>query len=85
MPKTKTKRTLTSSPGTRIFDSRTIFLQNMTQYFPPIDKIRKLKFKFRYHDGYLVDLNNQDVNFTLEINQLRNEIPRHVNIRTPSL
>ena len=52
---------------------------------PPLQRLQNLKFKFRYHDGLLVDLNNQDVNFTLEINQLRNEIPKHLNIRTPAL
>ena len=61
-------------------------LNNVIVFFdPPLQRLQNLSFKFRYHDGYLVDLNNQDVNFTLEINQLRNEIPRQLNIRTPAL
>ena len=59
---------------------------NVIVFFdPPLQRLTNLKFKFRYHDGYLVDLNNQDVNFTLEINQLRNEIPKHLNIRSPAV
>jgi len=51
---------------------------------PPLQRLQNLKFKFRYHDGRLVDFANQDVNFTLEINQLRDEIPTQLNIRTPA-
>lgn len=74
---------LTSSPGTRIFDSRTIFLQNMTQYFPPIDKIRKLKFKFRYHDGRLVEFKDNNFNFTIAFHILKDEIARDYDVRVP--
>ena len=59
---------------------------NIVLFFdPPLQRLHILKFKFRYHDGYLVNLNNQDINFTLEINQLRDEIPIQLNIRTPAL
>lgn len=34
-----------------------------------IQKLMKLKFKFRYHNQSLVDFNNQNFNFTLEIEQ----------------
>tara|TARA_B100001093_G_scaffold519067_1_gene606293 strand:- start:1437 stop:2558 length:1122 start_codon:yes stop_codon:yes gene_type:complete len=51
----------------------------------PLQKLQNLNIKFRYHDGTLVDLNDQDVNFTLEINELHNEIPRNMNIRTPAI
>jgi len=51
---------------------------------PPITRFQNLKFKFRYHDGRLVDLGSQDVNFTLEINELHDEIPKQLNIRTPA-
>lgn len=50
---------------------------------PPLQRLQNLKFKFRYHDGTLVDLQTQDVNFTLEFNQLLNEIPKQINIRNP--
>lgn len=50
----------------------------------PIKRIQNLKFKFRYHDNMLVDLDNQDINFTLEINELRNNIHSDINIQTPA-
>ena len=56
---------------------------NVISFNPPISRLNTLQFKFRYHDGRLVDFNNQDVNFTLEFIQLRGEIPQHINIRTP--
>ena len=72
--------------GTQDYSKVFDHLNNNVVFFePPLQRLQNFKFKFRYHDGYLVDLNNQDVNFTLEINQLRNEIPRHLNIRTPAL
>jgi hypothetical protein len=40
------------------YDSRTLYLQNMVQYDPPIERIARLKFKFRFHDGRLVDFQN---------------------------
>jgi len=70
-------------PKTNIFSSTNGYLYNLSQYNPPIERISKFKFKFRYHDGKLVDFQNNEFNFTLEINQLRNEIKRNFNIRTP--
>lgn len=60
------------------FDNALVFFD------PPLQRLQSLKFKFRYHDGRLVDFGNQDVNFTLEINQLRNELPNKMQIRTPA-
>ena len=61
-------------------------LQNSVAFFEaPIKRIQNLKFKFRYHDNKLVDLDNQDVNFTIEINQLRSNIHRDMKIQTPIL
>ena len=60
--------------------------QNSVAFFEaPIKRIQNLKFKFRYHDNKLVDLDNQDVNFTLEINQLRSNMHRDMKIQTPIL
>jgi len=56
---------------------------NVISFNPPISRLNTLQFKFRYHDGRLVDFNNQDMNFTLEFIQLRGEIPQHINIRMP--
>ena len=61
-------------------------LQNGIAFFEaPIKRIQNFKFKFRYHDNKLVDLDNQDVNFTLEINQLRSNIHRDMKVMTPIL
>ena len=74
---------ITSSPGKYVFDSRTNFLQNISSYFPPIDKIRKLKFKFRYHDERLVEFKDNNFNFTLAFYLLKDEIARDTEIRVP--
>jgi hypothetical protein len=66
------------------FDSRTFFLHNMVQYDPPIERITRLKFKFRFHDGRLVNFQNYPFDFTLEFNSLRNEIDKKYNIRIPA-
>ena len=59
-------------------------VQNGVAFFEaPIKRIQNLKFKFRYHDNKLVDLDNQDVNFTIEINQLRSNIHRDMKVMTP--
>jgi|TARA_B110000967_G_scaffold45228_1_gene45432 plasmid maintenance system killer protein len=74
------------TPGgqnSQIFDSRNGFLQNVSQYHPAIDKIKKAKFKFRYHDGRLVDFKDTNFNFTIAFNQLKDEIARDYVIRVP--
>ena len=71
-------------PKTQIFDSRNGFLTNVVQYDPPIERIAKFKFRFRYHDGRLVDFQRNALNFTIEINQLKNEIGKQMNIRIPA-
>lgn len=75
---------ITTTPTSQIFDSRNGFLQNVTQYHPPIQNLRKLKFKFRYHDGRLVDFRDCNFNFTIAFNQLRDEIARDYIIRVPA-
>ena len=67
----------------QIFDSRNNFLQNVSQYFPPIQTIKKAKFKFRYHDGRLVDFKDNNFNFTIAFNQLKDEIARDYVVRVP--
>jgi uncharacterized protein YhdP len=66
------------------FDSRTLFLQNMVQYDPPIERITRLKFKFRFHDGRLVNFQNFPFDFSLEFNSLRNEINKQYTVRIPA-
>lgn len=38
-------------------------------YKNKIDRLIKLKFKFRYHNGILVDFNDKNFNFTLQFSQ----------------
>jgi hypothetical protein len=66
------------------FDSRTFFMHNVVQYDPPIERITRLKFKFRFHDGRLVNFQNYPFDFTLEFNSLRNEIDKNYKIRIPA-
>lgn len=58
------------------------YLENVSYFQPPIDKIAKIKLKFRYHNGMLVDFNNFNISLSLEINQLRNEMNNY-EVRTP--
>lgn len=58
------------------------FIDSLSYYQPPIEKISKLKIKFRYHNGLPVDLANSNISLTLEINQIRNEM-KNYNVRTP--
>jgi hypothetical protein len=66
-------------------DSRNLLLINFVQYEPPIERINKLHFTFRFHDGLLVDFRGLEFNFTIEFNSLRNEIALSRNIRIPAM
>ena len=70
---------------TTVQNSRNLLLINFVQYEPPIERIAKLNFTFRFHDGRLVDFRGLDFNFTIEFNSLRNEILRNKNIRVPAM
>lgn len=41
------------------------FIHNPFKSEPPLERVQKLIFKFRYHDGRLIDFGNVDFNFTL--------------------
>lgn len=56
-----------------------------THFDPPLERIQKLKFKFRNHNGVLIDFLQQPFNFTVEFNCLRNEISRQYSIRIPAV
>lgn len=58
------------------------YLNNYSYHQPPIERISKFKFRFRYHNGQIINLSNRNVSFTLEINQIRNEIKKY-SVRTP--
>lgn len=74
---------ITSTPLGEFNDSRNGFLQNVTTFDVPEEKVSKLVFIFRYHDGRLVDFGNNRFNFTIEFNCLKNEIGRSYGVRIP--
>jgi len=74
---------VTSIPYGITFESSNGFLNNMSYFDPPLEKLSKLEFKFRYHDGRLVDFQDFPFTFTIEVNMLRNEMLKTYNIRSP--
>jgi len=71
-------------PVSQYFDSRNSMLQNMSQFFPPLERLSKIKIRLRYHDGRLVDFSNSDFNFTLEFDLYRDEMARDLRLRVPA-
>ena len=67
------------------FDSRNDTLLNLSVYDPPIERIQKLKFTFRYHNGMLVDFQDVPFSFSIEFNSLRNDIEKVYNVGAPNL
>jgi hypothetical protein len=57
--------------------------QGFATFFPPLDKLSKLKFKFRYHDGTLVNFGGQNFSFIIALYTYRDEIARSKQLRTP--
>jgi hypothetical protein len=57
--------------------------QGFATFFPPLDKLSKLKFKFRYHDGALVNFGGQNFSFTVALYTYRDEIARSKQLRAP--
>ena len=70
-------------PNTQYFDSRNGLIQNLTTFFPPLERLSKIKVKFRYHDGTLVAFSN-DFSFTLAFDCYRDEMARTLSLRTPA-
>jgi hypothetical protein len=50
-------------------------------YNPPAERIRKLKIKFRYHNGQNVDFGTFDYSIMLEFNLLKNQQERSYSVR----
>ena len=57
--------------------------QGFATFFPPLDKLSKLKFKFRYHDGTPVDFGGQNFSVTVALYMYRDEIARSKQLRVP--
>jgi len=76
---------LTQTPYGTELGNRTSINTNVFMSEPPIKNINRLEFKFRYHDGRLVDFKNLPFSFVLEFNMLREEQARNKFIRIPHL
>jgi hypothetical protein len=62
-----------STPISQWFDDETL---SYMFFLPPAERIRRLKIKFRYHNGKLVDFNNFPYSFTLEFTLVNPQILR---------
>ena len=51
--------------------SKETFLSNIFFSDPPLERIQKFKFRFRYHDGRPVYFGNTNFSFTIEVTMLR--------------
>jgi hypothetical protein len=71
-------------PVSQFFDSKNSLLQNFSHFYPPLERVSKLKFRFRYHNGSLVNFSNNDFSFTLQFDCYRDEIARELKIRIPA-
>ena len=58
-------------PGNPVYVSKGIFLNNLFFSDPPLERVQKFQFKFRYHDGRLVDFGLTNFSFSIEITMLR--------------
>jgi hypothetical protein len=70
-------------PYSYIFNANDPINKNYTNFSTPIERIQKFKFRFRYHDGRLMDLKGLNLSFILEIYMLRNEQYRPYVVRMP--
>jgi hypothetical protein len=47
---------------------------------PPMERLRRLKIKMRYHNGALVDFSGFDYTFMIELSMLNPQIARNLNV-----
>jgi hypothetical protein len=67
---------IVSTPISQYYDGPA----NSYKFFdPPVERIRRLKFRLRYHNGELVNFSNFEYSFTLEFSTLLPMINRAVN------
>ena len=72
------KIALYSTPVSQFYDQ---FAEPYKYFSPPAERLRRLKFKLRYHDGEPVDFGVFDYSFMLEFNVLRPQNLRSHNIQ----
>lgn len=76
---------VSSLPYSQFFDSMNNNLISSTHFSPPLERVQKLRFRFRNHAGALIDFQDFPFNFTIEFNCLQNEIGRQYSIRVPTV
>jgi hypothetical protein len=57
---------LLATSNEKMYASKEGFLFNMFYSQPPLERIQKLNFKFRYHDGRPIDFGTTNFSFTIE-------------------
>ncbi len=67
----------TTTTITQIYDNNNICYK---WFNPPAERIRRLRIRFRYHNGQLVKFGNFDYTFTLEFNLLTPQYNTKVNL-----
>jgi hypothetical protein len=65
------------------FDSNKAFISNYSYYTPPIIRLKKLRFKFRYHDGRLVNFKCLPLSFMIEFNMLKDRQAKNMTVNVP--
>ena len=68
--------TLSSSNTINTF-SKNDYLINKNVFSNPIERIKKLEFKFRTHNGLLINFNNSEFEFVMEFETLNNHIKKY--------
>ena len=71
------KIALPSTPLSQWFDDDMVPFK---WFDPPLERIRRLKIKFRYHNGVLVDFGSFEYSFMLELTLMNPQIPRKLTI-----
>jgi hypothetical protein len=70
-----------SISGNPVYVSKENFLTNLFFSDPPLERVQKFQFKFRYHDGRIVDFGLTNFSFSIEITMLRPDsikVPKQV-------
>lgn len=76
---------VTILPYGQFFESQNGLIVSSTHFDPPLERVQKLKFRFRNHVGALIDFQDFPFSFTIEFNCLRNEIGKQYAIRVPAV
>lgn len=66
-----------------LFNSSKSSLSNVSYYEPPLERIEKIKVKFRYHDGRLINFGLCNLSFRLEFHMIHNTIEKNMKVHKP--